>query len=77
MTEHPSGEQHELRHASQRAVVTEVGATLREYRVGERDLIDGFAADAIADGARGQPLMPWPNRVRDGRYLEQKSKGRG
>ena len=64
----PSGEQHELRHGDQRAVVAEVGAGLREYRAGERELIDGFALDEHADGARGQALIPWPNRIRDGRY---------
>jgi aldose 1-epimerase len=63
-----SGEQFELRRGDQHVVVVEVGAALRSYRVGERDVIDGFAADAHADGARGQPLIPWPNRLRDGRY---------
>jgi len=33
-----------------------------------RELIDGFAIDQHADGARGQALIPWPNRIRDGRY---------
>jgi len=64
----PSGEQFELRHGDQRAVVVEVGATLRSYSVGGRALIDGFAQADAADGARGQPLIPWPNRLRDGRY---------
>jgi len=64
----PSGEQFELVHGDQVAVVTEVGATLRSYRAGERAVIDDFDVDARADGARGQPLIPWPNRIRDGRY---------
>src|SRR5579871_1924013 len=64
----PSGEQHELRRGEQRAVVTEVGATLREYAIGGRELIDGFALDERAEGARGMALIPWPNRIRDGRY---------
>ena len=64
----PSGEQFELRSGDQRAVVAEVGATLREYRAGGREVIDGFAIDEHADGARGQALVPWPNRIRDGRY---------
>ena len=29
---------------------------------------DGFAADEMSSGGRGQLLMPWPNRVRDGAY---------
>ena len=64
----PSGEQFELRHGEHVAVVTEVGATLRSYRVGEREILDGFERDAIVDGGRGTVLMPWPNRLRDGRY---------
>ena len=64
----PSGEQHELRAGDQRAVVTEVGATLREYSVGGRERVDGFAAGDRADGSRGQALLPWPNRIRDGAY---------
>jgi len=63
-----SGDQYELVHGEQRAVVTEVGATLRSYTVGARDVIDGFEIDAHADGGRGQVLVPWPNRLRDGRY---------
>ena len=36
----------------------------------ERSEVDlaGFAEDAMASGGRGQVLMPWPNRIRDGRY---------
>jgi aldose 1-epimerase len=64
----PSGAQHRITHGDQVAVVTEVGATLRQYDVGGRRLVDGFAPDTMADGGRGQVLVPWPNRVRDGRW---------
>jgi len=64
----PSGEQHSLELGDQRALVTEVGATLREYAAGGRELLDGFAAAEMCSGARGQLLLPWPNRVRDGSY---------
>jgi aldose 1-epimerase len=63
---HPSGEQFEISHGDQRAVITQVGASLRSYGVGSRAVIDGYDVDAMADGARGQVLAPWPNRVRDG-----------
>jgi aldose 1-epimerase len=43
-----------------------VGGGLREYFVGERRVLDGYAVDAMCDGARGQTLVPWPNRVQDG-----------
>ncbi len=64
----PSGEQHELSHGDQRAVVVEVGAGLRTYAVGERDVLDGYAADEMCASGRGQVLLPWPNRIEDGRY---------
>ncbi|MFI6586086.1 aldose 1-epimerase family protein [Embleya sp. NPDC050493] len=52
-----------------RAVVVELGAALRSYTVGERTVIDGFGEqDDRITGGRGQILVPWPNRVRDGRY---------
>ena len=63
----PSGAQFELIRGEQRAVVVEVGGGLRCYSVGERDVLDGYAADRICGGARGQPLIPWPNRVAGGR----------
>ena len=63
-----SGEQIELRHGDHRAVVVEVGAGLRTYDLGERRIIDGYGTDRLPSGSRGQILVPWPNRVRDGRY---------
>jgi len=64
----PSGEQFELTHGDRRAVVVEVGGGLRSFAVGEWEVLDGYGADErIADG-RGQILIPWPNRLRDGRY---------
>lgn len=64
----PSGRQVEIRHGDQRAVVVEVGGTLRQYEVGGFPVLDGFDAGEICSGARGNPLVPWPNRLRDGRY---------
>jgi aldose 1-epimerase len=64
----PSGEQIELSSGDQRAVVVEVGGGLRSFNVGERAVLDGYAVDELCSGGRGQPLIPWPNRVRDGRY---------
>jgi aldose 1-epimerase len=64
----PTGASFEITHGRQRAVVTEVGATLREYEVNGAAVIEGSPADAPASGGRGQLLLPWPNRIRDGRY---------
>ncbi len=66
--EPPSGRQLHLANGDQQAVVTEVGATLRSYTVGDEPILDGFAEDEICSVARGQLLIPWPNRLGDGRY---------
>lgn len=64
----PSGEQVEIRHGDQRAVIVEVGGGLRSYVAGERQLLDGYDRDERCSGGRGQVLIPWPNRLRDGWY---------
>jgi aldose 1-epimerase len=64
----PSGEQVEIAHGNQRAVVVEVGGGLREYTLDGRALLDGYGADEMSSSGRGQVLIPWPNRIQDGRY---------
>jgi len=64
----PSGRQIEITHADQRAWIVEVGGSLRAYQVGDHDVLDGYSADERCTAARGQSLIPWPNRLRDGRY---------
>lgn len=68
MTERPSGQQYVLRAGDATAVVTEVGGGIRAFTVGDVEVLDGFAEDAMCDGARGQSLLPWPNRVADGQW---------
>ncbi|WP_298992804.1 aldose 1-epimerase family protein [uncultured Pseudokineococcus sp.] len=65
---HPSGEQHVLEHGPLRAVVTEVGASLRSLTDDGRDLVVPFGADEVRPVYRGAVLAPWPNRVVDGRW---------
>lgn len=64
----PSGRQYEIGSGAQRAVVVEVGGGIRAYEVDRRPVLDPYPVDAMADGAHGTPLAPWPNRLRDGRY---------
>jgi aldose 1-epimerase len=64
----PSGEQFEIGHGEQHATVVEVGGGIRTYGVGDRDVLHPYDVDAVCDGAHGAPLVPWPNRLRDGRY---------
>jgi aldose 1-epimerase len=68
VSEPPSGAQFEIRYDDQVAVVTEVGATIRQYSVAGRAILDGFENDEVCSAGRGQQLIPWPNRIRDGRY---------
>ena len=65
---YPSGEQVELAHGPHRAVVTEVGAGLREYTVDGLPVVDGYPVDEMSSGGRGQTLIPWPNRIAGGSY---------
>jgi len=64
----PSGRQVEIGSGEQRAWIVEVGGGLRAYSARGRELLDGYSADEMCSSARGQCLVPWPNRIRDGRY---------
>ncbi len=64
-----TGEQIAIAHGDQRAVVTEVGATLRAYVKGGVAVVEGFTGDDVAQHARGQLLFPWPNRMGDGEWV--------
>lgn len=64
----PTGRQFEIACGDQRAWIVEVGGGLRRYTAGARDVIDGYAEHELCTSGRGQLLMPWPNRVRDGSY---------
>ena len=64
----PSGEQYEISGSGYRAVVTECGAGLRLLEHDGRPLVDGYDESGMASGGRGQLLVPWPNRIRDGQY---------
>ncbi|HVI18933.1 MAG TPA: aldose 1-epimerase family protein [Gaiellales bacterium] len=64
----PSGRQFEIALGDQRVVVVEVGGGLRSYSAGGGDVLDGYAVDGTSTSGRGQVLIPWPNRIEDGRY---------
>jgi aldose 1-epimerase len=64
----PSGDQHEIVGGGYRAVVTECGAGLRVLEHRGRPIVAGYAEDEQASSGRGQLLLPWPNRIQDGRY---------
>lgn len=70
-----SGKQHVIARGRQRAVITEVGASLRAYEAGGEPVCWGFAEEELSSGGRGQVLAPWPNRIGDGRYEFQGVRG--
>jgi aldose 1-epimerase len=68
MTDAPSGAQWAIASGPWQATVVEVGGGIRELRHGDRDILEPFPVEAICDGGHGAPLIPWPNRLADGRY---------
>lgn len=64
----PSGRQVEISLGGQSATIVEVGGGIRRYADSGRDVLQPYDEDAMCDGAHGAPLIPWPNRLADGRY---------
>jgi aldose 1-epimerase len=63
-----TGTQYELTAGDYRAVVTGLGAGLRELSYAGQPVVYGYPPDELPPGAAGQLLAPWPNRVDHGRY---------
>lgn len=63
-----TGTQYEIEAGDYRAIVTELGAGLRELTHSETPLITSYDADQLPPHSAGQLLAPWPNRVDGGRY---------
>lgn len=64
----PTGPQYAIEGGGYRAVLTGVGAGLRSLTRDGRRLVLDYPEDHAVVGGAGQLLVPWPNRVRDGRY---------
>jgi aldose 1-epimerase len=62
------GKQYFLNSGGHTAIVTEVGAGLQRYAVGGVDVTHTYSDDALPPQGCGATLVPWPNRIRDGRY---------
>lgn len=65
---HPTGEQYEIRSHGWSAVTTQVGAGLRSLTWDGVELLDTYLAHEEPRRWQGAHLMPWPNRLHDGRY---------
>ncbi|PJM76111.1 aldose 1-epimerase family protein [Bifidobacterium simiarum] len=63
-----SGQQYSIQYGDYKAVVTEVGATLREFTYQGKDVIVSQPADSPVTCSHGQILVPFPNRIEGGVY---------
>jgi aldose 1-epimerase len=63
-----TGEQFEIGSDQAHAVITEVGAGLRAFTVGDRPYVETFAATGRPPLGAGTVLVPWPNRTAHGRW---------
>jgi aldose 1-epimerase len=68
MTADPTGHRFRLRGPRSSAEIAQVGAALRALTVDGVDLVPRYADDVPTPAASGVVLVPWPNRIRDGRY---------
>lgn len=65
------GTEYQLARGAARAVITGVGAAIRRLSVNGVDLTPGYRSDVLRPFYSGTVLMPWPNRVRDGRWTHE------
>lgn len=65
----PTGQVWTLTHGEQVARVGQAGAVLLGYRVGGDWVTEPTAPGHVPAAGNGQLLVPWPNRVRDGRWV--------
>jgi len=63
-----TGEQYSISAGDHAAVVVEVGAGLRSYTYRGIDVTAPYSEDEMPPRCDGAVLVPWPNRLRDGRY---------
>jgi aldose 1-epimerase len=63
-----TGTQYRIGAGAYSAVITELGAGLRELTHNGAHVIAVYQPDELPPGAAGQLLAPWPNRIEGGRY---------
>jgi aldose 1-epimerase len=64
----PSGAQFVIESGEYRAVIGEVGASVRDFRFGGREIFQGLPREEFSKAFHGSVLLPWPNRLDAGRY---------
>jgi aldose 1-epimerase len=63
-----SGEQFVIRDGDDEATIVEIGGGLRRFRSRGRDVTFTYADDELPPKCCGAVLVPWPNRLREGKY---------
>jgi aldose 1-epimerase len=66
----PTGARYRLAADDVTAEVSQVGAALRALTVGGVDLVPRYPDDAVTPAASGIVLVPWPNRIRGGEWID-------
>lgn len=64
----PTGFQYRLKFNQTSATISSVGATIRSFTVNGQSYLDETPSGEMVSRARGQMLLPWANRIADGRY---------
>jgi aldose 1-epimerase len=63
-----TGKQFTIKAGQHEVTVVEVGGGLRRYTHGGVDVLAPYGEQELPPNGAGQVLMPWPNRLRGGRY---------
>lgn len=63
-----SGRQYVVEAGRHRATVVEVGAGLQNYTFDGADVTGSYGEDELPPKGCGITLVPWPNRIKDGKY---------
>ncbi len=66
----PTGVQIHLASAGVRAQISQVGASLRHLVVNGTTVVPPYPDDQPAPACSGVVLVPWPNRIRDGIWID-------
>lgn len=64
----PTGQQYRIESGPYAAVVTEVGAMLRSLTHNGVEALWTFSENEAPTSSMARQLVPWPNRIRDGKY---------
>jgi aldose 1-epimerase len=63
-----SGQQYVIAAGGHRATIVEVGAGLQNYTFDGVEVTGSYGEDELPPKGCGITLVPWPNRIRDGKY---------